>query len=167
MVFKTAFIGAHGANKTTRSRAYHLALRDAGFNVVLIPEMATEAYRAGMRINEAAGFEVQRWIIEEQIRREREAEAAGAFIIVADRSPLDALVYSRDLYERGRITVEELNEVAKLALGWMGTYSKLYLCKPRHLIDDGVRSTDPEFQRRIAALFDEVVATHGIKVTRL
>lgn len=165
---KVAFFGTHGAAKTTRAKAVTQVLRDLGNDAILIQETAAEAKEAGIVINEEGGFDSQKWILERQIELEVEAENNHE-VIVCDRSVFDAIAYSMYLFRHGRMTRDELNRITTIALrhSIIYPYDWLYLCAPRQLQEDGIRSTNPNYQMEVAKIFEEIIQLYDLKVEYL
>lgn len=137
---KIAFIGTHGVGKTTL--CYGLAARLKARDVVLdiVHEVAR---RCPLPINQQTGLASQSWILHTQLAEELVA-AARYPVVLCDRSVLDNYVYL--LLAAGRQPALET-----LVDGWMATYDLLVTVP---VIDapnpDGLRATDPGFQRAVA-----------------
>ena len=137
--FKVAFIGTHGVGKTTL--CYGLAARLKSRDVVLdvVHEVAR---RCPLPINEATSVSSQAWILHTEIAEELVASARHA-VVVCDRSALDNYVYLL-------LAAGPQPGLDPLVDGWMRTYDLLIhvpiVDEPRA---DGVRATDPRFQRAV------------------
>jgi nicotinamide riboside kinase len=138
---KVAFIGSHGVGKTTL--CYALAARLKSKDVVL--DIVSEVARScPLPINERTSVEAQSWILHTQIANEIRA-AAGHPVVICDRSVLDNYVYL--LLAAGPQPALE-----GLVREWMGSYDLLVhvpiVGRPHA---DGMRATDPGFQRSVDA----------------
>lgn len=155
--FKIAFIGSHGVGKTTL--CYALAARLKARDVVLdvVEEVAR---RCPLPINRQTTVAAQTWILHTQIADELIAESRHDMVI-CDRSVLDNYVYL--LLAAGRQAALE-----GLVDNWMRSYDLLVhvpiLAQPRA---DGLRSTDPAFQRSVDERLLDEVTTRGLEVLGL
>ena len=147
MKLKVAFIGSHGVGKTTL--CYGLAARLKARDVVLdiVHEVAR---RCPLPINEASNVAAQSWILHTQIADELAASARHP-VVICDRSVLDNYVYM--LLRAGRQP-----GLDALVAWWLTTYDLLVQVPiMAGLQADGLRSTDPEFQRLVdARVLDEL-----------
>lgn len=137
--FKVAFIGSHGVGKTTL--CYGLAARLKARDVAL--EVVREvARRSPLPINQSTSVASQSWILHTQIAEELVAESHHG-VVICDRSVLDNYVYL--LVAAGpRPSLEPLVD------GWMATYDLLlHVPIVEQPSADGIRATDPAFQRAI------------------
>lgn len=139
MISKIAFIGTHGVGKTTLcyGLAARLKARDVSLDVV-----GEVARRCPLPINRDTTLAAQSWILHTQIAEEIFA-ASRHEMVICDRSVLDNYVYLLLALGRQR-PLEQLID------HWTGTYGLLVhvpiVSEPR---PDGMRSTDPAFQRAI------------------
>lgn len=155
--FKLAFIGTHGVGKTTL--CYGLAARLKARDVVL--EIVHEvARRCPLPINQETGLASQSWILHTQIAEELVA-AARYPVVLCDRSVLDNYVYL--LLAAGRQSALDT-----LVDAWMATYDLLVTVP---IIDapsaDGLRATDPSFQRAVADRVARELAHRGCPALEL
>jgi nicotinamide riboside kinase len=155
--FKIAFIGTHGVGKTTL--CYGLAARLKERDVVL--EVVHEvARRCPLPINEQTGVASESWILHSEIAEEVVA-AARHEAVVCDRSALDNYVYL--LLASGPIP-----GLDELVNHWMTTYDLLIFVpivdRPRA---DGIRATDPAFQRAVEERLERELAQRGFPAHRL
>ncbi|MBX3251187.1 MAG: ATP-binding protein [Myxococcales bacterium] len=136
---KLSFIGTHGVGKTTL--CYGLAARLKAQDVVLdiVHEVAR---RCPLPINESTSLAAQSWILHTQIADELVACSRHP-VVVCDRSVLDNYVY---LLLSGRAGAG----LEALVTSWLPSYALLVYVP---IVDapraDGLRSTDPEFQRAV------------------
>lgn len=136
---KVAFIGSHGVGKTTL--CYGLAARLKARDVIL--QLVEEvARRSPLPINQETTIAAQTWILHTQIADELVA-ASRHELVICDRSALDNYVYL--LLAAGKQPMLE-----SLVDGWMQTYALLvHVPILDELRADGLRSTDPIFQREV------------------
>lgn len=157
MKLKIAFIGSHGVGKTTL--CYGLAARLKARDVVLdiVHEVAR---RCPLPINEASNVAAQSWILHTQIADELAASARHP-VVICDRSVLDNYVYM--LLRAGRQAGLEA-----LVAWWLTSYDLLvHVPIVQGLQADGLRSTDPEFQRLVDSRVLEELARRNLQCLRL
>lgn len=136
---KVAFIGSHGVGKTTLcyGLAARLKVRDVALEVV-----REVARRCPLPINQATSVESQSWILHTQIAEELAAQSNYG-VVLCDRSVLDNYVYLL-------VAAGSQAPLEPLVDEWMRTYD-LLLHVP--IVDtpspDGIRATDPAFQRAV------------------
>jgi nicotinamide riboside kinase len=142
---KVAIIGAHGTFKTTL--IYFLAgvLKAKGKNVGIIKEVA----RTCPYFNKEHGSVLaQNWILLTQAQLEREAQDKYDFVL-CDRSLVDNFIYAEEAYEKEQ---QELPSwVEPFVLHNSKSYNFLFktVISPQGLIQDGVRSTDSDWQKLV------------------
>ncbi len=149
---KVAFIGSHGVGKTTL--CYGLAARLKARDIVL--QLVEEvARRSPLPINKETTIAAQTWILHTQIADELVA-ASRHELVICDRSALDNYVYL--LLAAGKQPMLE-----GLINGWMGTYNLLiHVPILDELRPDGLRSTDPAFQREVDERLIHEVEARGL-----
>ena len=120
------------------------------YRIGLNSQLVEEAARGcPYPLDESADYRTQEWILDEQIRREKQAEEQEPDLVICDRSVLDTLVYSRLLYRRGRIKASELEEQWQCATDWIPTYSVIKLCGDYPMVNDGIRNVNVVFRKEI------------------
>ncbi len=154
---KVAFIGTHGVGKTTL--CYGLAARLKARDVVL--EVVHEvARRCPLAINQETGVSAQSWILHTQIAEELVA-AERYPVVVCDRSALDNYVYLL-LAKGSQPGLEEM------VSAWMHTYQLLILVPTTDApTADGIRATDPEFQRAVDTRLRSELEGRGLPALQL
>lgn len=154
---KLGFIGTHGVGKTTL--CYGLAARLKASDVVLdiVHEVAR---RCPLPINERTSLAAQSWILHTQIADELVASSRHP-VVLCDRSVLDNYVY---LLLSGR----PQPGLEALVAWWLGTYDLLVYVP---IVDgpraDGLRSTDPAFQRAVDERLGRELRTREVPMLRL
>lgn len=155
--FKVAFIGTHGVGKTTL--CYGLAARLKARDVVL-DVVGEVARRCPLPINRDTTRDAQTWILHTQIAEEVVA-AARHEVVISDRSVLDNYVYF--LLAAGVDAA-----LASLVEAWASTYGLLVhvpiVLEPS---PDGLRSTDPVFQRAVEDLLARELGRRSLPVLTL
>lgn len=155
--FKVAFIGSHGVGKTTL--CYGLAARLKARDVAL--EVVREIARSSpLPINQSTSIAAQSWILHTQIAEELVAEAHHG-VVVCDRSVLDNYVYLL-------VAAGPQSPLEPMVEHWMKTYD-LLLHVP--IVEapsaDGIRATDPAFQKAVDDRLLEELDRRGLPVQQL
>ena len=150
---KIAFIGTHGTGKTTLSYQLTAELKKQGYNASMITELAR---KCPFPINKKTDEKTPLWIMTSQISHEL-AESHHHDIVVCDRSILDAYIY-------GLITGVTHELLEPLVDHWITTYDLLFKVPLNYdLIDDGVRDTDPKFQKEVDEKMNKLLIEKGVR----
>jgi nicotinamide riboside kinase len=151
---KIGVVGTHGVGKTSLCK--NLATL---FDCSMVAEVARTC---PLPINQVATAETQWWILKQQIWQEMLTVESGKDVIICDRTTLDQIAYIHDLYMRGVIKMGDRRELMRLATNWIGTYDAFIFVRPdgKPPKDDGVRDTDPDFQRRIDGEISRLLQGH-------
>ncbi|MEM1177658.1 MAG: ATP-binding protein [Acidobacteriota bacterium] len=157
--FKIAFIGSHGVGKTTLCYGLAARLKAADFALEVVGEVAR---RCPLPINRDTTLSAQTWILHTQIAEEILAANRGR-VVICDRSVLDNFVYL--LLSAGPHAVPELTQLVD---AWIRSYQLLVripiLEEPN---PDGLRSTDPAFQREVDTRLQTEIAERALDVLDL
>ena len=145
--YKIAFIGTHGVGKTTLCYGLAAGLKARDVALEVVREVAR---RCPLPINQATNVASQSWILHTQIAEELVAQAHYD-VVLCDRSVLDNYMYML-------VAAGAQQELEPLVDHWMTTYD-LLLHVP--IVEapnaDGIRATDPAFQKAIEVrLLDEL-----------
>lgn len=132
---RIAIVGAHGVGKTTLSQRLAQEL-----NLPIIPDVVIEAFQKGFAISENTPPEVQFWLFSRQLELERLNEK-----FIADKCLMDYTVYADIIFSDERVK-SLLAEMIKRNISYTHIF---YLPIEFPLEDNGIRSLDPEFQRRV------------------
>ena len=162
-MFKIAFSGAQNCGKTTKSRFFYFSCLQMGLKTELVEETAR---MCPFPLDDKADFKTQDWITRKQMALEFEIKSKNPDIMVCDRSILDPLIYSKFLFELGKMTDGDLDIIRNRVLEWIHTYDAIVLCREYPMVNDGVRSIDEKAQIHINDLFDETVVELGLKNIR-
>ncbi len=150
---KIAYSGTHGTAKTGLALELTSRLKRFSLDAMFLSEVARDC---PMQINESTGLLSQTWIITAQIKKEIELAQKHAHI-VCDRSLLDCYAY---------LFVKEGHHPHLLALvkEWMKTYDLIIKTPITNgaLTDDGLRSTDPGFQKEVDEALTQLYAELGL-----
>jgi predicted ATPase len=136
-----AFSGTHGCGKTTQVYKLASTLKQKGYNVAVIDELAREC---PLPINKEAGVLTQFWIIASQMKREIELMSRYDYVIV-DRTIFDTAAYA---YCLGLFS----NMDGILAMYTRVFYKEVIILDPNYFdyqINDGVRDMDPVFRIQV------------------
>ena len=147
---KIAIVGSHGVGKSTLSKNLAKIL-----NLPIIPDIVVEAYHKGFTINENTPLETQFWLFAKQLELERNF----ADHWIADKCLIDYSVYGDVLLSDQRAK-ELLSEMIQRNSQYDFVF---YLPIEFPIEDDGIRSTDPQFQASVDSRFLEVLNAWGIK----
>ncbi len=155
--FKIAFVGSHGVGKTTLCYGLAARLKARDFACELVHEIAR---RCPLPINRETTNAAQGWILHTQIAEELVAGARYS-VVLCDRSALDNYVYL--LLAAGPDPVLEA-----LVDSWVKTYDLLVevpICdRPS---PDGIRASDPAFQRAVEDRLRREIDRRGLGTLRL
>ena len=150
---RIAVIGAHGVGKTTLSK-----LLSKNLNIPVINDVVVEAYKKGFVINEQTPMETQFWLFSRQLEEEKNTPH-----FVADKCLMDYSVYADIIFDDERIK-SLLREMTKNNISYDHIF---YLPVEFAIEDDGVRSTNIEFQTAIDSRYRNLIDEWGIKYTVL
>lgn len=163
MTIKIAVIGPAGSGKTILIAKLEREFKSRGKIVKIIEEVARSSPWA---INEDADFMAQRWIFEQQILKELEAEYRNPDIIICDRGITDNICYMGricDLHKPFPIT--EFLQKSEIARFWSLKYDHI-IRMPLNigwLKEDGIRSTDVDFARDIDERINNIIKEFNLK----
>lgn len=159
---KIAFIGTHGTRKTTLCYELTAYLKNKNINVDMVKEVAG---RCPLSINENAAIESELWIFHTMVAEEAYASFKYKNI-VCDRSLLDSFVYTMNRRDRSSELIQHMENYCDF---WIKTYDYLFKTKVEDnlLVEDGIRSVNREFQKRIDELLEETLKTKQIKFYQL
>ena len=136
---KIAFIGSHGVGKTTLCYGLAARLKARDLSVEVVREVAR---RCPLPINEETGVAAQSWILHTQVAEEL-AAAASYPVVICDRSVLDNYVYML-------LAAGPQRHLERLMDTWLESYGLLVRVPiVEEPSPDGVRATDPSFQRAV------------------
>ena len=154
---KIAITGAQGVGKTTLAEQINKEL----FDFEILPEAARLAKEAGYSLDETATIETEHWLIVKQIELEGKE---GKW--VADRCGIDLLAYIEHLFPEENSLIEF---AAETLVPGFGKYDLvIYLPSGEFDIeDDGVRTTDVEFQRNIDERIRGLLEKHKIPFIKI
>jgi len=155
--FKIAFIGSHGVGKTTLCYGLAARLKKRDVSLDVVHEVAR---RCPLPINQETSLAAQSWILHTQVAEELVAESRYP-VVICDRSVLDNYVYL--LLASG-----PQDGFEPLLARWLPTYSLLiHIPIVGEPAPDGIRATDPSFQRAVDERLLLEVSTRGLSVAPL
>lgn len=157
---KIAISGAQSTGKSTLLR-YLKNDRDlVGFE--FIDELTRQLAAKGVSINEKGGNFTQIFTITIH------AENILKKHFISDRSILDALVYTRWMYNKGKVEEWIMDYAVGVAKEILPMYDYVfYLPSEIPIEDDGVRSSSKEFRDEIEKLFEYYIEFLNLKVYKL
>jgi nicotinamide riboside kinase len=157
--FKLAFIGSHGVGKTTLTYGLASRLKARDVSLEVVHEVAR---RCPLPINRETSVAAQSWILHTQISEEVLA-AARYPVVLCDRSALDNYVYLL-------LAAGPRPELEGMLEPWLASYDLLVhvpILGGEEPNPDGLRSTDPSFQRAVEQRLDEELARRDLPVLSL
>jgi len=150
---KITIIGAHGVGKTTLSNELAKEL-----NLPKIHDVVVEAFKKGFEINENTPPETQFWLFSRQLEEERLTDN-----FVADKCLMDYSVYADIIFEDDRLK-SLLSEMVKKNINYDYIF---YLPIEFEIEDDGIRSLDIDFQRKVDERYKKLLDDWQIKYSTL
>lgn len=157
-MYKIGVIGTFGVGKTTFIHRLFSELKYRAFQVEMVPELSR---LCPYDINESGQVtRGQYWIYKEQIRLELEGAELLPDFLLCDRCVFDNSLFALRGAEEGYVDPAVYQIIKEGAGHWGGSYFLLiYIELEDHLrlssnrgMDDGVRSTNEEFQLAIEEL---------------
>ncbi len=150
---KIAFIGSHGVGKTTLCYGLASGLKVRDVSLEVVHEVAR---RCPLPINKETSVDAQSWILHTQVAEELVASARYP-VVICDRSVLDNYVYLL-------LAAGKQDGLESLIDRWMKTYDLLVRVPViEQPSADGVRATDPAFQRAVDDLLEKELARRGLE----
>ncbi len=158
---KIGVIGTFGVGKTTFLHRLFSELKYRAFQVEMVPELSR---LCPWDINESGQVtRGQYWIFKEQVRLELEGAEKLPDFLLCDRCVFDNTLFARRGAEKGYVDPAVYRIIAESAGYWEKSYFLLvYIRLEDHLrlsrnrgMEDGVRSTNEEFQLAIEELIEE------------
>ena len=155
---KIGVIGTFGVGKTTFLHRLFSELKYRAFQVEMVPELSR---LCPYDINESGQVSKgQYWIFKEQIRLELEGAELMPDFLLCDRCVFDNSLFALRGAEEGYVDPAIFTIIQEAVEYWQRTYFLLiYIKMEDHLrlshnrgMDDGVRSTNEEFQLAIEDL---------------
>lgn len=166
------FIGAQNTGKSTTVKDLFETLSSKSFSPFVTPKLSTKNYRDiikenNLKFNEEGNIYSQRMIfnalkdeIDECINYSPTQDNKLTLHIL-DRSPIDALVYTKYLYENkvSDVTFDDVVKMYKETVEYCKKldyifYIPIYECRDIKLVPDGFRSLNPEYREKIGFMFD-------------
>jgi nicotinamide riboside kinase len=155
---KIAIIGSHGTFKTTL--IYFLAgvLKAKGKNVGIVGEVARNCPYFK---KEHGNVLAQNWILLTQAQLEREAQDKYDYVL-CDRSLVDNFIYALEAYDKEDKEIPDWLE--PFVLHNTSSYNFLFktVIPSDKIVNDGVRSTDEDWQIKIDSRLKKYLRINGI-----
>ena len=120
----------------------------------IIPDIVLEAHQKGFAINKNTPAETQFWLFAKQLELEKLTEK-----FIADKCLIDYSVYADVLFPDQRVK-DLLSEMIRRNANYTHMF---YLPIEFAIEDDGLRSTDPTFQKNIDDRYRQVLDDWGFK----
>lgn len=142
-----ALSGTHGTGKSTLAYKLATLLKEQGFSVILVDELAREC---PFKINQGSSGDAQWWILAAQIKRELELK--GKYdVVICDRTVIDTLAYAYATYNS--VYENPFVDYAK------ETYNYIFYLDPEAFnfqVDDGIRDLDERFRLEVAQIMEAI-----------
>lgn len=154
---KIAIMGAQHSGKTTLIKNISNFLKSKGYSIGVVEEVVRAC---PYPINEMATLKAQDWVLEEQIKREKELEGKFDIIILTDRCLLDNFAYWKRVAERLKLTNKEILKKEKEVFDHANTYSIVFFLQPfevKKIEDDNFRSVDFKWREEMHKRISDVV----------
>lgn len=150
--------GTHSTGKTTLLHALRSEPMFEGFQIC--DEVTRWVKSLGVEINEGGSDLSQELVMMKHVYNIYMNDE-----MLADRTTLDGLVYTRALHLANHVSDATMKKVHDVFVKTKDEYDFLFYIKPEFAIEnDGVRSTDDEWQSVIEKLFDESIETFKIPI---
>lgn len=147
---KIAFTGAQGTGKTTLVNTFRASGNWDSFEY--FDNITRKLAQQGYKINKEASDETQLRLVE----MHRENLTKDKFF--ADRCIIDCYVYGTYQFRKGEISGKTEQVMQDALFEMVPKYDIIFYLTPEFgIVEDGVRSVDPQFQKDISVLFEEVV----------
>lgn len=161
-----AFSGVQGVGKST---LVGMMKKDRQFcNYLFCDEIVRKLAASGVSINENGDDETQRRVMQSHLDNLSKRFNASISGIVVDRCILDGFVYSKYLFDNGKITADTFQLAYNSFRNHYHLYDAIFYMKPEFdLVPDGVRSENKKFRDDISKIFDSVVKKYDIDVCLL
>ena len=175
---RIAITGSHGVGKSTlvNDLLVYLNGKETGSKInitdldsaskrkdfKLLEEAPRQAFELGLPINENNSPETQLWVFAKQL----EMELIAQNYYIADKCFIDLLAYVMYIFRERRDLIDTLKDISRRAASKYDLV--IYLPAGEFPIeDDGVRSTDPEFQKGVDKLILEILNDFGISYVKI
>lgn len=164
---KIAFVGSHCVGKTTALWYTGAMLKQAGYNSVeILPELARVC---PFPINQEANFNTCLWLLFEQIKMEwltnNSLSHGRPMIVLQDRSVIDEYAYAATQFPDKKRFVQKIIEAWMKIQPYDGL---LYFPIEWDIIDDNVRDTDVQWQKKVdSTLWAYLIVHHSSEFVQL
>jgi len=150
---KIALSGTHCSGKTTLAKTLEKKLAKNNYKVSCGLEVVRDC---PFPVNEQGSGQAQIWIMLTQILTELQLESAE--VVILDRCVFDHLAYAKWLYERKRLSQNELAFLKSIAESWSKThpYNVIATLDPLPLTSDGFRSVNTRYQKQIQVILSKI-----------
>lgn len=150
---KVVFCGAHGVGKSTLS-----SMLSEKLWLPILHDIVVDAHKLGFVINENTPMETQMWLTGKQLEQEKIHPK-----FIGDKCIFDYYVYAQAL----AMDAEMTNVIKKIALQ-THAYDHIFFIKPEFpIVDDGLRSTNIQFQNAVDNVYQSFLKEHNIPHTYL
>jgi nicotinamide riboside kinase len=157
---KIAIIGTHSTGKTSIIQSLQEHLQYNNKKILILQELAREC---PYPINEKTTIKAQKWILDNQIKKENEINHTNN-ILITDRASLDNFAYMYRAHKE-----KNLHDFEKKAVEHMKNYDAIFKTQKLEIDaqKDKIRSTDYEFRDNIDWIILHLLEKHNIKYQQL
>lgn len=153
--------GAQSVGKTTLLNALRSEKKFRDLKVC--NEVTRRVMSYGLPINESGNDITQKLIMQEHI--------VNIFMnenFITDRTALDGVVYTKYLHESGKVNDETMTFATDVFVRLFPKYDLMFYIEPEFEIqNDGIRSVDLNFRKRVVEIFDDYFSTYNLTVIKL
>ena len=150
---KIVICWAHGVGKSTLAKALQQK-----FNIPVLHDIVVDAHKLGFTINENTPMETQMRLTGKQLEQEKIHPK-----FIGDKCIFDYYIYAKALGMDEHMT----HAIKKVALNTYN-YDHVFFIKPEFpIVDDGLRSTNIEFQNMVHATYENFLKEENISFSYL
>lgn len=151
-----AFSGTHSSGKTTMLREVKRLIEAQNHSVYICPDVARDC---PFKLNRDAAYPTQDWILENQIRVDKQGRQSDCDVILSERTVLDNIAYAEWLLRNGKLTVDAYTGLRGRAKAYLleNRYDMVFVLAPLTLVLDGIRDPDTSYQNQIADIINELL----------
>lgn len=158
---KIGITGTHSTGKTTLLHALRSEPEFNGFEIC--DEVTRWVKSIGVEINEGGSDLSQELIMMKHVYNLYMFDD-----MLADRTVLDGLVYTRALHLSKKVSDRTMRNVHNTFTRCIGEYDFLFYISPEFdIADDGVRSVDKEWQTIVQQIFEDSIDSFKIPVIKI
>lgn len=145
---RIAICWSHWVGKTTISK-----IISEKFNLKVLPDIVVDAHKMGLEINENTPMETQLRLSAKQFENE----------FIHDNFVADKCIFDYHIYAKALNMDEDIVVITKKLALKIHNYDVIFYIKPEFaLVDDWVRSLNPEFQSAVHDVYEDFLKENQI-----